>query len=186
MSVLMNLNFCGFVVNMASKLRRELAVCRRKLTSVTEKQVDVWLRDSYPFGAETGAAGVWSLALSEAGKYGIDPSVASAMAEEYEKGSDIFGKPSEPSRFVDAYMLRLSCLSRIAETERALGQDTQDSARERRLKRTIEAYAARAAAGYGLDPSEAASKAGRYLTEVLLPGSRSFQDRVIQIPSNSP
>lgn len=156
--------------------KKELARCMREMTAATKEQVDVWLGDGYPYDVDRGAVEVWTFASSEAVKRGIDPSVASGMADVYREGSGIFGKPCVPERFVYAHLRRLALLPSIADTKKILGAETQDKGRERRLRALIERYAALVGPNYGRDPREAASMAGRYLSEVLLPGSRSFQN----------
>ncbi|MBI2076059.1 MAG: hypothetical protein HYT72_02305 [Candidatus Aenigmarchaeota archaeon] len=166
--------------------KKALAKHRREMTAATKEQVDAWLGDGYPYGVDTGATAVWNFAFSEAAKYGLDPSVAADMAEAYREGSEIFGKPCVPERFVYAQLRRLAPLPSIAAIKRILGAETQDEGREGRLRSLIERYAALAGPNYGMDPKEAASKAGRYLICVLLPHSRNFQNNLRQTPSNPP
>ena len=168
-----------------AEAKRELATHRRRITLADKEQVDVWLSDGYPYGVDRGEAEVWNLATSEAARYGISPDVAPEMAEMYREGSEIFGGPCIPQKFVDTNLRRLAPLPRMATIKEKVGIDTQDQNRERRLRKLTEAYASSVAPGYGLDPQDASSKAGRYVAEVLLPHSRDFQDRLRQTPSGS-
>lgn len=169
-----------------TEAKMELAKNRREITAATKEQVDVWLSNGYPYGVDHGAAEVWNIATSEATRYGIDPSVASDVVQVYEEGLEIFGKPCAPEKFVSAYLRRLATLPRIAAIKDKLGIDTQDIGREQKLRRLIETYAWGAASRYGWNPQDAASKAGRYITEVLLTHSRNFQNTLRQTPSSSP
>jgi len=94
----------------------------------------------------------------------------------YLRTAEIFGSPPDPIGFSDAYLLRTGLGFEVDIIKRQTSEPVQNPEVEYRLRRNIVEDTKRRSGEYGLSMDAAASMAGLYVSDAILPRSRGLQE----------